>query len=540
MVRGFSRSKRAFSLLLVVILMVVIALSACSSSNSGTDAGSGKTTDAGGNTSSASGEKGKEGDGSPVELTMFVDFPWLAVDQFEGPIPEEITKKTGVKLKIIKASTAEQLQVLIGSGDLPDIIYSDRLPDRLATPEVSYAWDELIAQYAPDFKIDAIEIANNTVADGHFYTIRNNFATEEQWKNNKYAMPGGGIRSISVREDILEKLGNPPIDTLDDFEQVLGMVKKQFPDMIPHLLSEGGTSHLALAQEFGLDAGSNIYERDGKVEYFLSHPALLDTLKYMNKLLRSGYIDPENFAYSSNKVIEMQKNPKVFSFGRSTLDPYMINEQMKKSGQEMKYKTLHALSDKAVVMDGGIGWAGTYITKKNKNPEKSIQFLQFMKSEEGQRLSTWGIEGTHWTLAPEGYPILNKEYAEEHKDTENWMRKYGIGWFLGMSAITDGLINYDPGRPELMERFQEIKKITKYRPDLYLTLPPADTEERTIYNKLNELFTNENPKIILSSSEEEFTKAFNDLLSRAESIGMSKLNQWLTENYKEIAKKYKK
>jgi putative aldouronate transport system substrate-binding protein len=152
-----------------------------------------------------------------VELDLFVDHSWWPIKQWSGPIPEEITKRTGVKLNITVATDDKQLPLMIASGDLPDLIFTSDNAQRLSDPNLAYSWQELIDEYAPDFQPHPDKIAVNLAPDGKYYTIRNNFSPAEEWKAHEgYALQGGA--DVGYRKDIWEALGSPPVNTLEDFE----------------------------------------------------------------------------------------------------------------------------------------------------------------------------------------------------------------------------------------------------------------------------------------------------------------------------------
>ena len=104
---------------------------------------------------------------APITFTMFVNHTWFWVDSFgERPIDDEITKRTGVSLKITKASDDSQLGILVASGSLPDLIYTYKKANLLTTPELCYTWPELISKYDPGFTLTPYELAVNSAADG--------------------------------------------------------------------------------------------------------------------------------------------------------------------------------------------------------------------------------------------------------------------------------------------------------------------------------------------------------------------------------------
>ncbi|MEI3059099.1 MAG: hypothetical protein V8T29_00075 [Oscillospiraceae bacterium] len=118
----------------------------------------------------------------PVTLTLFVDESWWPYDTWEGAIPEKFDEITGVKIEAIRAADDNQLPMMVASGDMTDIVCTWRY-QYMADPEVSYALDELAAQY-PDvaFNVHPVTQFVNTMKDGHFYTIGCGFSPNAAYK----------------------------------------------------------------------------------------------------------------------------------------------------------------------------------------------------------------------------------------------------------------------------------------------------------------------------------------------------------------------
>ena len=49
------------------------------------------------------------------------------------------------------------------------------------------------------------------------------------------------------------------------------------------------------------------------------------------------------------------------------------------------------------------------------------------------------------------------------------------------------------------------------------------------YNSLIDMVKSEEQKVIFAETEEDFQKALDDLYAQAESMGMSKLNEWMVQ-----------
>lgn len=519
-------------LLSIVTALMLSLLSACSSNSSNQNEN--KSANNGSDTA-PQGEAGSKGE--VKELSLFIDASWYPVNEWKGPIAEKITEKTGVKLKVTVAADDKQLPLMIASGDLPDLVFTNSQINRLSDSKLSYPWNELIEKYAPDFKIDSTRIAIHTMDDGNFYTIRNSFATQEEMAANKYAIGSDGNPGIAVREDILNELGNPPLNSVEDFVNILQMVKDKYPDMIPLTMDKDWIEQYFL-QQFAVEANlDGWYERDGNIQYAIKQPETIKFFKFMNELYRKGFILAENFAYTNDQIDdEYAIGGKAFAHSHTVAVADTNNAKLKSIGESYTFKMLpSALSKDAKIVSSGLGFAGTFITKNNKDPEASIKFLQFLASDEGKKLTMFGIEGEHWTWNEEGYPNLN--YAPSDADFVN-----GNGikwWYLYNDGVTEGLQGYVPGTQKT-EALLQRKEITVYKPEIGLIDPQPDSEERTIKTKIDEMIKNEKIKIYLANSEEEAVANYENMIQTAEQIGLAKLEAWANETYQKKKDLFKK
>ncbi|GIP49661.1 ABC transporter substrate-binding protein [Paenibacillus sp. J53TS2] len=510
------RGKKVMLLSLATVLVMAL-LSACGkeTSNPQEDASTNKPS------SSAN-------TGEVKELSLFIDASWYPVKEWKGPVAEKITEKTGVKLKVTVATDDKQLPLMISSGDLPDLVFTYAQIDRMSDSKLSYPWNELIEKYAPDFKIDNTRIAIHTMDDGNFYTVRNSFATQEEMAQNKYAIGSDGNPGIAVREDILKELGNPPLASVEDFVKILGMVKTKYPDMVPMIMDKDWIEQYFL-QQFGVEALlDGWYERDGKVDYAIRQPEMLEFFKFMNSLYRNGYVLAENYAYTNDQLDDQYAlNGKAFAHSHTVSVADADNIKAKTSGKPYTFKMLpSALSERTKIVSTGLGFAGTFITKKNKDPEASIKFLQYLASDEGKKLTMFGVEGEHWTWNEEGYPNLKYDPSDADFINGNGIK----WWYLYNDGVMEGLQGYVPGTQKtqaLMER----KAVTVYKPEIGLIQTQPDSKEKTIKTKIDEMIKNEKVKIYLADSEEEAVANYEKMIKNAESMGLQELVDWANGIY---------
>ncbi|WP_020620694.1 extracellular solute-binding protein [Paenibacillus daejeonensis] len=472
--------------------------------------------------------EGGEGAGSDeiVELDLFIHHSWYPVQSWRGTIADELTKRTGVKLNVTVASDDQQLPLMIASGDLPDLIFANR-ETRLENEDLAYPWNELIEQYAPDFVIDPTRLAVNTAQDGNVYSVMNSYATPEEWESNPFALGNDGNPGIAVREDIMEALGNPAIESLEDFENILDQVKAEYPDMVPLTIDINWIYHY-FQMQFGMPPHSNWYEDGGTLHHKLKHPAMLEYYKFMNNMYRKGHILAENFTYGNDQIDdEYAQSGRAFAHMHTVSVAERNNAALAAQGEEFRFRMIPStLTDKAINISSSTGFSGVYITRNNSNPEKSIQFLEYLASDEGKELVMFGIEGEQWEWHEDGYPVFTYDVNDEE-----YVNNEGLKWwYLYSDAIVEGLRAYVPGL-QSTQALEEIKAVTEFSPAIGMVRLRSGTDERVIFDRIEEMRKNEEVKIYLATSEEAAEQAYHNMMKLADGIGIDRLEAYADEQY---------
>lgn len=542
--------KKVSTLILSVLLVACLLLSGCSTKNSNavgttvdqTGSSNDAVTSTAGGTQDSS-ELSWKKDTSPVTFSCYIDFPWYYVDTWgKDDVSKEITKRTGVSLKVTKGNDPSQLQVLLAADELPELIFTDNQPERFGNADISYAWDELIKKNAPEFMnmIDPVEITNNTAADGHFYTLKTHYTNDAEFEDPRY-IPSVGNPGFFVRQDIMNALGNPKLESFDDLLNVFQQVKEKYPDMVTFLPHYFFTN--ALMDFFGLNEANPYLGDDGKIHVGFDNPLFKDYYKFLNKLYLKGYMPKESYAYKTEQFNQIISSGKVFSASYNSELADSINRVYDANGIKAHLvPVIKPLTYNGKVLckpvDSSIGWANFFITKKNKNPERAIKFVEFLKSEEGQKLTQWGIEGKQYTLSPEGY-ITRPEGFNGLKIADT-----GVGgWYFQASGLYEAVSFSsrkvdDPKYSSLVDLLSERKKLTVRDPALSFTTPPIDSDEYGISVKLKQMCQDTSIQIITASSEAECMAKYDKMIEQAQKIGMDKLETFMTDNYNKAKAKY--
>jgi len=518
------KSNRTVTMLIVILLLMGTVLAACSSNNEPAN-----SLEADNAPNESPSDTPADPNKPPVELTMFVDATWYPFQDWTGEIPEAITKATGVKPKITVATDDKQLALMVASGDLPDIVLSFNWT-LMSDGNLSHPYNEIFPKYAPEVQFDPIKELVNTAKDGNYYAIRNDFSTEAEWQANPYAhmmVPG-----LTLRKDILEEIGNPEIKSLADLDRVFATVKSKYPEMSPLILNPFWKRQYFDAQ-FGA-AGGGFVDQDGELKFYLRQPEILKSMLYMNSLYRNGYITSENFAYKNESETEQMM---MASKGFAYTWVYSGADRMNATAKDKDFtfvQLAEPLGPNASIMSTGTGGLGLYVTRSNEKLEDTVKFLKYLYSEEGWRTAQWGIEGKDWNMNPAGFP----EFTFDMNDVEALKQK-GVYWW-GVPTETGvgmALSGYKAGS-ETTRQGEQYSKIIKFNPAIGMVNPASGSPEQIIRTNIDTMVSTEVTKIYLAPTEAEAIAAFDELVAKAEKIGMSKLEAWANEQYGPLKEKY--
>lgn len=498
------------------------------------------------NPSSQTPAAGQSGEAQePVELTVFIDHDWFWMDSFGGrPVDDEITRLSGVKLNVIKATDAQQLPIMIAGGELPDIVYTSNFGD-LNNEDQCYELGELFAKYTPDFQPPMEQVGAAMDDNGKYYNLINFWQNPDDWKDSHF-LPGVGNSGFIYRQDIMEALGNPPFETMEDLMNVLEMVKEQYPDMVPIAVGPEGRKYNVFINQSVVqkDVSDVVQQADGTWKYVAATDAFKEGMQSLHEMAQKGYLDPNMFTLKYDQYIAEAQQGNIFMWMDDASNAALYNTALEASGVEnastlMKKGSFFANPEPAV--DTAAGWCGTFVTKNCKNPEAAAKFLEWASSDEAGKLVGWGVEGVHYTEDADGYPVLTPEIAEAwNKDYDATVRETGIGaWFFGTRAWYESVRTYDPdSNKELTEWLLAYKDTMVIRPECATLKPEPGTDTAATFVKLQELVLSYYPRIIFAKDQAEFDKLYEELQSQIGLQGGKDYETWANTKWDSIKEKY--
>ncbi|HTG67959.1 MAG TPA: extracellular solute-binding protein, partial [Candidatus Udaeobacter sp.] len=281
-------------------------------------------------------------------------------------------------------------------------------------------------------------------------------------------------------------------------------------------------------------------------KFDVKNPKYRDMILYMNDLYRSGLLDKE-WAINKKQVWEQKlaAGTVLAATGAYWETGGANSILLKDRGEESQlfpYKVVADGVDPSKTTYGGrssLGWDAITITKKNKNPERTMKFINFLASEEGQYLLMWGIEGKHWDMK-DGKHTPRPEVLQGFKNDWNaYTKETGIRkwtWFIKNGKGSDGTPYDLPGRYERGAVDQmAIKNLSDsvYDSVLYDGLgPQGGTPEALNEQKVNDIVRQGLTKAIMAKSAEEANGLFDKMLSDMKAAGDEKVEAIYTSNYK--------
>lgn len=423
-----------------------------------------------------------------LELSVWFHARNAIVYREEWPVEQEARLMTNIHLKSVapknSTSSRESFQIHLASGQLADIVGLDRGRDYFMTYGMEGAFiplNDLIKEYAPEIQslLDERPALRNyiTAADGNIYFI-------------PYVSDGTAAGGYFIRKDWLDVLGMDIPETVDEYYKVLKAFKELDPngngieDEIPYFdRSNDGKETFRLVTLWG-GHSEEFYLEGDKIKYSYIQPEFKEGMKNIAKWYREGLIDTE--------VLTRGKKSRDILFGNNTGggthdwfgSTSGYNDKLKSQipGFEL-VPFAPPINSKGERVEEFVrspyrpdGWA---ISVMNDYPVESIKYMNFWFTEQGRRLSNFGIEGVQYDLI-DGKPVFKPEVLNS---TTNVLDQL---WEIGAQIPKGFWQDFDYERQWLNPIAQkgiDMYVNNGYLQDVYPVLT-LNTEEKDLYDRL--------------------------------------------------------
>lgn len=369
-------------------------------------------------------DKEKEGNADQKDDEEPYEFDWMFAWMREfppdnDPIKGRIEEATNTRFTpVIPAFNeyAEKVQIQVASGDYPDLVQF--------TPAMD--WKTLAQQGAFTPIDEFLSIAPNiqkNVPENHWEILK--------MDGSIWGVPALNVRTpnqLFVRNDWVKELGFG-----DDWEDTIGAEEskslEEFYDLLKAMKDKKGATYSGglspLIGAFGVVNSSDFYiqEEDG-IHRTNQHPRMREALEWINMLYTEGLIDPEFVTDGTEQIDNKAIQDKVGMFFSIWNVPFRMYEQhrIQDTNPDAEWVRINppASSHGPGYMSGNSRrMDGVFLISSNaENPQRLVEFLDYLQDGEGYILSQYGIEDEHYVRKGDTLEFTEAGKAE-------WIAVYG-------------------------------------------------------------------------------------------------------------------
>lgn len=495
--------------------------------------------------------KGSGADNEPITITFFDKNSGSKT--FDDAIAKTIMKKTGVKIQIENPTgdPLEKLNLMLTGQNYPDIVLMDRgneIVNRYIEAGALIPLNDLIEQYGPNIQEMYGEILNKSRhTDGKNYYL-----------NNWYGVDPDASAGVLMRKDLLaeivgeERASSTEPFTVSEFIDICQQFKTKHPTIdgkTSIAITLNGADKNYEGTLYGMYGMKTYYEAgEGQLQHRAKDPRYEEALLFMNRLYTEGLLDKEWVVNKKEQWIQKLSAGNVFCTFGSYWDTDGANTSLVANyGEEAQfysYKVVPDGMDPSTTTYNGrstLGWDAIGITSNCKNPEAAIKLMDFLVSEEGQYLMLWGIEGEHWDIV-DGKHVPRQEIIDgfltdfDKTSTDTGIRKWT--WFVKNGKGSDGT-PYDMSTKYQLQPTAEFANQCFGTSDVWDTsdfsglTPAGSTPQGLKWQKVEDVYNQEFPKIINAANQEEATKVYKQMLENMNEVGLEEVETYISEAYKE-------
>lgn len=412
------KSKKAIVLLLAMCMMLTLVFTGC-----GDKVESEATPTPAGTATPAASTPTPQAVEEPYEFSIFRT-AWTDLDDETDPVIQELNKKFNIKINIVTSpyeTWIEKYNIYVTSGDVPDL--------SITTGPGTANFNDWAKQ---KIYMDLSELYKTNCPNIQKYVSNDIIEAHKMDGGKLYGIPKPSISdsAFAIRNDWLKKLKLAMPTTLDELYNVLKAFKENDPDGNNKadtfgLCSEDTLNTINFVfRSFGCTTpppmGSEINwipDGTGKLTSPLLDAGMKDAIVYMTKLFRDKILDQEWMLTKSQAY-----NDKIFT-GKVGFVSSAFQQMI--SYSESKIKANDPTVELAI-LDGVKGPTGlnvrpmqkgfymvSSISTKVEKPEKILQLLDFLMTEEGDIMIRNGIEGVTYKKV-DGKIVRDEEAAKKY------------------------------------------------------------------------------------------------------------------------------
>ena len=497
----------------------------------------------------------------PYEFEIYYNYDWWGIKPWgEDATSQYWSEKFNINVIQNKpdADAAAKLNLMISSGDLPDVIQMDRGADHQRVAQLG-----MFVDLAPLMDVNPTlkeEIAESTLdllkIDGVLYSI-------PHWARKGAT---GGNELWMYNKAIYEQLGEEvDFSTFEGLYAYATAVKEKVPannnglPVIPFATQNNNDAldmiPMAFYRSMGGPRTTNNYTAriDGRIQLKLRDPIYRQAVMEANKWYREGLITETQFSDTNDQMIEK------FSSGRTALLYYDFSQDdnnhfrqilMENNPGDDYLQLLNPVYPPSAGVEKTYpdhkettGWNVLCITKNAKDPQRIYDFLTYMLTKQGSIEMMYGPQGEWWDeLDANGNPILKTPSADMNAEE---LERIGT-WRWSFCSHSDNVdltkFAVNEMQPEDKRSWVESTQANVLSPIMYVTdeyvglpnvIDPLDDLgiQRTL---CDEEYKATMPRILMAPTAEEAEALYDQLIKFHDENGFLEIEAAYDARHQEI------
>lgn len=350
----------------------------------------------------------------PATIRMFTQSAQSWPYKEDWPIWKWIEEETNITVKgeIPTGNYNDTLALNIASGDIQDVMYmTTSLANKYGSEgvllDLSKHLDEM-----PNLKAFLDESPETkamiTGPDGEIFNT---------------LFYGSGITNWMIwfaREDILSEHGLEMPATWDELYEVSKRLKEIYPDSYPFIFRHGLGNLRNFAPTFNTHIDFFPDPETGEVRYGPTEDAFKEMITYLNTFYKEGLIPPDWLSMDVKVWNQAMTTAKSFITVQYVAQLEIINNQLQ-DGRLVFMVPPAGPGGANYIPNTNYTSGGYSVFSQTKNLDTALKFIDFMYSDRGMEIASWGKEG-------ETYTVENgeRQFLPEFKEFSDLRRNVGF------------------------------------------------------------------------------------------------------------------
>ena len=357
-----------------------------------------------------------------ITIDWFIDSTSYSLPQPDSLVMNEILRRTGVKVNFRKSTSGsgEELTNMIAGNDLPDVVSVISGMDDLVSGGKIFPINGLAERWAPSLlrRLNEEGEMYNVYKDSNndLYYLVNSFYNSKELE--EYRQLGGYVLandSVVVRKDYLNaycehmKAENPGWQDKDmanpdgvfDFlmwtKQTYNLSNTNHSVLLSAFDSseKNGSRGIQILMEYFSCAEE---DENGNYAYPQASENFVEMMQWLNKLYRNNLLTSGCLGATQSQIGTYIQNGEPIMYIGKQISPasnFRYWEKNNPNGVDAAYVPIiftNSKGDVPQLSSRTLGELFTMVTSNCERPDRVIKLLDFLYSEEGQRLIYYGVD----------------------------------------------------------------------------------------------------------------------------------------------------